>query len=152
MVRGRCRNLRCTKPWAAIVAYGYLINLAATALRASKGRTDSVSLGVTAARAFCKLRELFVGDFVGSKPQHGTAQAACGRGRGGGIACCLWVEGGGTGSSSLPTIALADVRRARERTIENFDDDHAASATRTWRQLVVGAGWSIVIIIAMGGR
>ena len=51
--RGRCRNLCCTKPRAASPAYGYLINLAAAALRASKERTDRVSLGTAANRAIC---------------------------------------------------------------------------------------------------
>ena len=62
------------------------------------------------------------------------------------------LDRGITRVSWLQAVEPADVRRARERPIENFDNDHAASATRTWRQLVVGAGWSIVIIIAMDRR
>src|SRR6516162_3568530 len=49
--------------------------------------------GTTANWAFCKLCGLLIGDFVGSKPQHGTAWAYHGRRHGGGLGGCLWVEG-----------------------------------------------------------
>src|SRR5215831_10118986 len=44
-------------------------------LRGSKKRTHRAALGTTANWAFCELRGLLIGDFVGSKPQAGTAWA-----------------------------------------------------------------------------
>jgi hypothetical protein len=52
-----------------------LIQLVAAQLRGSKKGTHRASLGTTANSAFCKLRGLLIGDFVGSKPQHGTTWA-----------------------------------------------------------------------------
>jgi MFS family permease len=80
---------------------GYLIKLVAARLRGSKKRTHRAALGTTANWAFCKLRGLLIGDFVGSKPQHGTAWAEHGRRHGGGLGGCLWVEGGSTSLSWL---------------------------------------------------
>src|SRR5262249_27127287 len=55
------------------------------------------SLGMTANWAFCKLRGLLIGDFVASKPQHGTARAEHDRRHDGGLGSSLWVEGGARG-------------------------------------------------------
>src|SRR5215831_13796657 len=75
--------------------------LVAARLRGSKKRTHRAALGTTANWAFCKLRGLLIGDFVGSKPQQGTAWAEHGRRYGGGLGGCLWVEGGSTRLSWL---------------------------------------------------
>jgi len=91
--RRRCRNLRCTKPRGTSPGYGYLIQLVAAQLRGSKKRTQRASLGTTANWTFCKLRGLLIGDFVASKPQHGTTWAERGRRHDDGLGSSRWVGG-----------------------------------------------------------
>src|SRR5262249_19056841 len=92
-LRRRCRNLRCTKPRDTSPGYGYLIQLVAAQLRGSKKGTHRASLGTTANWAFCKLRGSLIGDFVASKPQHGTTWAEHSRRHDDGLGSSLWVGG-----------------------------------------------------------
>src|SRR5215472_1455907 len=71
------------------------------AAEGSKKRTHRAALGTSANWAFCKLLGLLIGDFVGSKPQAGTAWAEHGRRHDGGLGSSLWVEGGSTRLSRL---------------------------------------------------
>src|SRR5438034_11371679 len=80
------------EPRGTSPGYGYLIRLVAAQLRGSKKRTHRAAVGTMANWAFCKLRGLLIGDFVGSKPQHGTTWAEHGH-RHGGLGSSLWVGG-----------------------------------------------------------
>ena len=95
--RGRCRNLCCTKPRAANPAYGYLIKLAAAALRASKERTDRVSLGTAANRAICSCvscSSVILLERSRRTEQRGRSMVVA---MGGSRLGTFWVEGGSTG-------------------------------------------------------
>jgi hypothetical protein len=144
-VRHRAPEPRGTSP-----GYGYLIQLVAAQLRGSKKRTQRAALGTTANWAFCKLRGLLIGDFVGSKPQHGTAWAEHHRRHDDGLGSSLWV-GGSTRLFWLQAIELADVIGRGKWAIECLDDDHAATAALARWRFVVGGGRVRVIAVGVRG-